>query len=324
MQYSSVFTRQKMMRTALLALLPVALGSVYFFGWRHVAVGIAAALAGALAEYLVMRSINRDKAKVSEAVFVTAALFTLSLPPSAPLWLALIGMLFAIVFAKSAFGGFGRNIFNPALAGRCFVYIAFPAQMTMQWPQPFSGFPGGFAHWSAQLSADTASSATPIIALNAGGAPAPLGSLLLGATGGSLGETSALLIALGAAYLIYKKAASWQMMASTLLGAGLLSAVFWLTGLSQASPLFTLLSGGLLFGAVFMATDPVSAPNDKTVQWIAGGLMGAITVVIRTFSLFTEGMMFAILIVNALTPLIELKYRQYKQAKKARAKEAVA
>jgi len=324
MQYSSVFTKQKLMRTALLAILPVGLGSVYFFGWRHVVMGLLVALIGAAAEYLVMRSINREKAKVSEAAFVTAALFTLTLPPLVPMWIAVIGMLFAIVFAKAAFGGFGRNIFNPALAGRCFVYVAFPSYMTLQWPQPFSGFPGGFAHWSAQLAADTAASATPIITLNAGGAPAPLSQLLLGTTGGSLGETSAVLIALGAAWLLYKKAASWQMMASTLLGAAVLSAAFYLTGVSNATPWFTLLSGGLLFGAVYMATDPVSAPNDKTVQWICGGLIGLITVIIRTFSLFTEGMMFAILIVNSLTPLIELKYKQLKAAKKAKAKEAVA
>lgn len=324
MRYSSLFTKQKLMRTALLALLPVGLGSVYFFGWRHVVMALVVALFGAASEYLVMRSINKDKAKVSEAVFVTAALYTLTLPPLTPMWIAVIGMLFAIVFAKTAFGGFGRNIFNPALAGRCFVYIAFPTQMTMEWPLPLSGFPGGFAAWSARTAADTVASATPIITLNEGGAAASLSQLFLGTTGGSLGETSAVLILLGAAYLLYKKAASWQMMASTLVSAGVLSSVFYLTGLSQATPWFTLLSGGLLFGAVFMTTDPVSAPKEKTVQWIAGSLVGIITVIIRTFSLFTEGMMFAILIVNALTPLLELQFKQYQQKRKLKKKEAVA
>jgi Na+-transporting NADH:ubiquinone oxidoreductase subunit B len=324
MRYSGLFTKQKLMRTVLLALLPAGLGSIYFFGWRHVVMALAVALCGAAAEYLVMRSINKDKAKVSEAVFVTAALYTLTLPPLTPMWIAVIGMLFAIVFAKMAFGGFGRNIFNPALAGRCFVYIAFPTQMTMEWPLPFSGFPGGFAAWSARTAADTVASATPIITLNEGGAAAPVSQLFLGNIAGSLGETSALLILIGAAYLLYKKAASWQMMVSTLLGAGVLSSVLYLTGVSSAAPWFTLLSGGLMFGAVFMVTDPVSAPNDKTVQWIAGILIGVITIIIRTFSLFTEGMMFAILIVNALTPLLELKYRQMKQARKEKGKEAVA
>ena len=146
----------------------------------------------------------------------------------------------------------------------------------------------------------------------------------MGTIAGSLGETSALLILLGAAYLLYKKAASWQMMLSTVLGAGVLSSALYLTGVSQASPWFTLLSGGLLFGAVYMATDPVTAPRDKPVQWIAGGLMALITVVIRSFSLFTEGMMFAILIVNALTPLLELQYKKYQQVKKSKGKEAAA
>jgi Na+-transporting NADH:ubiquinone oxidoreductase subunit B len=313
MNWKSLFTKQKMMRTVLLALLPVGLMSVYLFGWRHVVMGLVVALAGALAEYLVMRTINKEKTKISEAVFVTAALFTLSLPPQTPIWIAVVGMVFGIVFGKAAFGGFGRNIFNPALVARCFIYIAFPTQMTMQWAQPFAGLPGGFAQWLPQAAADTASSVTPIITLNAGGAAAPLGSMLLGTIAGSLGETSALLILLAGAFLVYKKVASWQIMVSTI---G--------TGVTHASPLFVLLSGGLMFGAIFMATDPVSAPKDKTAQWLVGILIGVITVVIRSFSLFTEGMMFAILIANAVTPLIELKLKQLADAKKAKAKEVAA
>lgn len=324
MNWKTLFTKQKMMRTVLLALLPVGLMSVYLFGWRHVVMGLVVALAGALAEYLVMRTINKEKTKISEAVFVTAALFTLSLPPQTPIWIAVVGMVFGIVFGKAAFGGFGRNIFNPALVARCFIYIAFPTQMTMQWAQPFAGLPGGFAQWLPQAAADTASSVTPIITLNAGGAAAPLGSMLLGTIAGSLGETSALLILLAGAFLVYKKVASWQIMVSTIGSAGLLSAALYFTGVTHASPLFVLLSGGLMFGAIFMATDPVSAPKDKTAQWLVGILIGVITVVIRSFSLFTEGMMFAILIANAVTPLIELKLKQLADAKKAKAKEVAA
>lgn len=324
MRYSNLFTKQKMMRTVLISLIPVALVSVYFFGWRHLVMGLLVALAGALSEFLVMRSINKDKAKISEAVFVTAALFTLSLPPLTPMWIAVVGIVFAIVFGKAAFGGFGRNIFNPALVGRCFVYIAFPTQLTMQWPLPYAGLPGGFAAWSAARGADVIASATPNITLNAGGAVTPLLNLFLGNIPGSLGETSALMILIGAAFLLYKKVASWQLMVSTVAGAGLLSSILYFTGISPATPPFVLLSAGLMFGAVFMVTDPVSAPKDKTVQWVAGILVGMITVVIRTFGLFTEGVMFAILIVNALTPLFELQYTQFKNKKKAKAKEAVA
>ncbi|NLC31936.1 MAG: RnfABCDGE type electron transport complex subunit D [Clostridiales bacterium] len=324
MRYSTLFTKQKMMRTVLIALIPVTLVSIYFFGWRHLVMGLLVALAGAVSEYLVMRSINREKAKISEAVFVTAALFTLSLPPLTPMWIAVVGMIFAIVFGKAAFGGFGRNIFNPALVGRCFVYIAFPTQLTMQWPLPFATLPGGFAAWSAARGADVIASATPNIVLNATGEATPLLNLFLGNIPGSLGETSAVMILLGAAYLLYKKVASWQLMVSTLAGAGLLATVLYYTGISSAAPLFVLLSAGLMFGAVFMVTDPISAPKIKAVQWLAGGLVGIITVIIRSFGLFTEGVMFAILIVNALTPLFELKYSQYKDKKKLKAKEAIA
>jgi len=141
---------------------------------------------------------------------------------------------------------------------------------------------------------------------------------------GSLGETSALLILLAGAYLVYKKVASWQIMVSTIGSAAVLSAALYFTGVTQASPVFVLLSGGLMFGAIFMATDPVSAPKDKKAQWLFGILIGVITVVIRSFSLFTEGMMFAILIANSVTPLIELKLKQLADAKKAKAKEAAA
>ena len=324
MKYSNLFTKQKMMRSVLLALIPVTLGSVYFFGWRHLVMALVVALAGALSEYLVMRSINKDKAKISEAVFVSSALFTLSLPPLTPMWIAVVGMVFAIVFGKAVFGGFGRDIFNPALVGRCFVYIAFPAQMTLQWPLPFSSLPGGFAAWSAARGADVIASATPNITLIAGGGTTPILNLFLGNIAGSLGETSSLLILLGAVYLLYKKVASWQLMLSTVASAGIFAAILYLTGVSLANPLFVLFSGGLMFSSVFMVTDPVSAPKEKAVQWLAGILVGVITVIIRTFGLFTEGVTFAILIVNALTPLFELKYKEFKDTRKARRKEAVA
>ena len=324
MRYSNLFTKQKMMRTVLLSLLPVALVSVYFFGWRHIVMALLVALVGALSEYLVMRTINKEKTKISEAVFVTAALFTLSLPPLTPMWIAVVGMIFAIVFGKAAFGGFGRNIFNPALVGRCFVYIAFPTQLTMQWPLPFASLPGGFAAWSAARGADVIASATPNIMLNSTGTVTPVLNLFLGNIAGSLGETSALMILLGAAYLLYKKVASWQLMLSTVAGAGIFSSILYFTGVSPATPWFVLFSGGLMFGAVFMITDPISAPREKAVQWLAGTLVGIITVIIRTFGLFTEGIMFAILVVNALTPLFELQYKQFKDKKKAKTKEAVA
>jgi len=326
MNIKGLFQKQKMMRTVLLALIPVVLMAVYLFGWRVLALMALTMAAACASEYLVMRSIQKDKVRVSEAALVSAALFTLTLPPRTPFWIAAVGIVFGIVFGKTAFGGFGKNIFNPALVGRCFIYIAFPAQMTLQWAQPFASLPGGFASWGV----DAVSAATPIISYNSGGAAASYGELLLGFVGGSLGETSALLLILVGAFLVYKKVASWQIMVSTVVSGGALAAILSLAGIAGAHgvplppPLFTLLTGGFLFGAVLMATDPVSAPRDKTAQWITGTLIGLVTVVIRSFALFTEGMMFAILIVNALTPLIELQLRQRKGRNAQKAKEAAA
>lgn len=320
----SLFTKQKMMRTVLLSLIPVALMAVYLFGWRPVLTGLVTVVVACVAEYLVMRSIQKEKTRVTEAAIVSAVLFTLTLPPETPLWIAAIGIAFGIVFGKAAFGGFAKNIFNPALVGRCFVYIAFPGWMTARWSLPFAGFPGGFASWLPMGQADMVSGATPIMQLSRSGVMAPLDSLLLGTTAGSLGETSAVLILLGAAWLLYKKVASWQVMASTA-GAGLLlSAALYYAGVTQSPPLYTLLTGGFLFGAVFMATDPVSAPKMKQAQWIYGLLIGFITVIIRSFSLFTEGMMFAILIGNALTPLLELQLKKRLGGARPASKEAAA
>lgn len=328
MDVKNLFQKQKMMRTVLLALIPVALMAVFLFGWRILLLAVAVGLAAVIAEYLVMRTINKEKTKVSEAVFVSAALFTLTLPPRTPVFVAVIGIVFGVVFGKAVFGGFGRNIFNPALVGRCFIYVAFPAHMTMGWAEPFLSLPGGFAAWAA--GADAVTTATPIITYNLGGTIARDLALFLGTVAGSLGETSALLILLGGAFLVYRKVASWQLMVSTILSGTVLAAILHFAGVQHASgvpaapPLFTLLSGGFLFGAIFMVTDPVSAPKTKAAQWIAGSLVGLITVIIRTFSLFTEGMMFAILIVNAVTPLIELKLKQRQDKKKLAVKEAAA
>lgn len=309
MQMKNLFTKQKMMRTVLLSLVPVTLAAVFLFGWRVIPLMAVAIAAACISEYVVMRTIQKEKTKISEAALVSAVLLTLTLPPDTPFWVAVIGIVFGIVFGKTVFGGFGRNIFNPALVGRCFIYIAFPAQMTMLWPQPFMSLPGGFAAW-APMATDAISSVTPLIALGKGMETPGVLNMLLGFVSGSLGETSAILIALCGVYLVYRKVASWQIMVSTVLSAFLLAAALYLTGVSTAGPVFTILSGGLMFGAVFMATDPISAPKAVHVQWVYGILIGAATVIIRVFGLFTEGMMFAILIANALTPLMELKYKQ--------------
>lgn len=321
MQITKFFTKQKMMRTVLWSLLPLYLFSIFLFGWRVLlvlAVSLISAFAG---ELFIMRMINGDKAKVTEAALVTAALFTLTLPPAIPLWIVMVGTLFGIIFGKAIFGGFGKNVFNPALVGRAFIYVSFPVQMTIQWQKPFAGFPGGLLHWSGGV--DMVTEVTPMINLNVNGIAANLSNLLIGNISGSMGETSALLIILAGVYLVYTKTASWKIMASVA-GSGLVfSILFQMMGATTVSPMFALLSGGFLFGTVFMATDPVSAPMKDSAKIIYGILIGFITIVIRTFSLFTEGMMFAILIANSFAPLISMNVKNWEARQKAK-KAAVA
>lgn len=320
----SHFMHQKMMTKVLLSLIPVLLMATYLFGWRVFLLLAVVLVAGSAAELLVMKQIQKDKVKLTEACFVSCALFTLTLPPATPLWIAAIGIIFGIIFAKAAFGGFGYNIFNPALVGRCFIYIAFPTHLTYNWTEPFRTFPGGFLNFSGGVDAVT--HATPMISMKAGGELTAISDLFFGFISGSLGETSALLILLAGVYLIWTKTASWKIILSTIASAGILSAIFYWTGVSLTPPQYLLFSGGLLFAAVFMATDPVSAPRGEGAKWIYGLMIGAFAVIIRRFSLFTEGIMFAILIANALVPLLERNIREFKQnsLKKQQANKAVA
>lgn len=309
------FLKQKMMTRVLLSLLPILLLSIYFFGLRTLVLLSVVTITGILSEYGIMRLIDGDKAKVSEALLVTCLLFTLTLPPSVPYWVAAVGIAFGVVFGKCAFGGFGKNIFNPALVGRCLIYVSFPAHMTVAWAEPYSGFPGGLIRWSAGVDAMT--SATPMIIFNKEGIMTDYLNLFLGNIAGSLGETSALLIIAAAVYLIVTKTASWKIIVSCAASFASLGSILYLTGVIETNPLFSILSGGFLFAAVFMATDPISAPKQETSKYIYGALIGIVAIIIRSFSLFTEGIMFAILIVNAFVPLIDRNIKIIKDRKKA-------
>lgn len=309
------FLKQKLMTRVLISLLPVLLLSVYFFGLRTLVLLLIVTITGILCEYGIMRLIDGEKAKVSEALFVTCLLFTLTLPPSVPFWIAAVGIAFGVVFGKCVFGGFGKNIFNPALVGRCLIYVSFPAHMTIAWAEPYTGLLGGLTRWSSGIDAMT--SATPMILLNKEGIVTNYLHLFLGNVSGSLGETSALLILLAAIYLIITKTASWKIIVSCLASFTLLASILYWTGLIAADPLFSILSGGFLFAAVFMATDPVSAPKQEVSKFIYGALIGIVAIIIRAFALFTEGVMFAILIVNAFVPLIDRNIKILKDRRKA-------
>lgn len=313
--FKKYFTKQKMMRTVIIALIPLVLASIYFFGWRALALQLVVALAGVVTEWLYEKKQGK---KISEAIFVTCILYTLTLPPRTPFWIAVVGIVFGVFFAKEVFGGFGRNLFNPALVARAFVYISFPEPLTSQWSVPATGFPGGFTTYLTE-NIDILSHATPMLKFRESGVGEPMSNLIFGNVSGSLGETCAILIIVAGVYLLYKKVASWQTMAAVLIGFTATNIAFYLMGSSQIpNPIFGILSGGFLFGVVFMATDPVSSPKTKGGKWIYGILIGIVTVVIRGYALFAGGMMFAILIGNTFAPIIDEGVKYFKKMKKER------
>ncbi len=299
-----MFQKQLMMRRVLYALFPLYLFSIYLYGWRPVAVGAVVFFFGILTEYLFMKQRNQ---KVSEAVLVTSFLFTLSLPPMVPLWIAAVGIIFGVLFGKSIYGGFGRNIFNPAITGRVFIYVTFPTVMTGGWMVP-----GNFG----RAAVDVVSTATPLKEMHLGVLPS-LQSLLTGIRPGSIGESGVILIVLGAVYLIYTKTASWRIMLSTLVSFSLLQAVFYYSGITPVPVLHSLLSGSILFVAVFMATDPVSSAKKKTGQLMYGILIGVVFLLVRDFSLFPEGASFAVLMGNTFASLFDEWGGKFEKRKKA-------
>lgn len=316
------FMQQKMMRKVIYSLIPIILASIYFFGWRSLLLMTWITIWGCATEYIFEKKYG--KGKVSEAVIVTSILFTLTLPPSTPYWVGTLGIIFGVIFGKAVFGGFGKNVFNPALVARAFVYVSFPQPLTIDWSNVSNSFLGGFTRYMTS-SVDAIATATPMLNFRETGELSNYIDLLLGNVSGSLGETSALLIIFAGIYLIYTKTASWQTMAAVISGFVGLSLILRLIGFTSVpNPLFGVMSGGLLFGAVFMATDPISSAKTKEGKWIYGILIGAITVIIRGYALFAGGIMFAILIGNTFAPIIDEGVKYYKKSKKAKRKKVTA
>ena len=332
-----------MMMRVVYALIPVAVMSIYLFGWRVLGVIAVSGLFAFLAEWAMVPT---PPGRISQAVWVTALLYALSLPPSTPFWIAAIGIVFGIVFGKMVFGGFGRNIFNPAIVGRAFIFVCFPIDLTSKFVPAFRGFPGGFAHWSfetlkelpAHLAgsglkvADAVTAATPMWSLRDYGATTPLWQLVTGQLGGlfdqagharimaagSAGEVCALAILLGAVYLLWTKTANWRLMLSTLIGAAATNVALRNgLGIALVPPLeFTLFSGAFLYAAVFMVTDPISAPRMKESMWAYGIIIGALTVFFRYKAVFAGGVSFAILIGNMLAPSLDLWIKRWQAKRK--------
>jgi len=300
------FLKQKMMRKVIYALIPLILAGIYFYGWRTLFLLLAVTFVACLVEWIFVRKTTK---KISEAVIVTAILYTLTLPPRVPYYVAIIGIIFGVLFGKMVFGGFGKNPFNPALVGRAFIYVNFPRVMTMEWIKPSPGLLGNLTKYTV----DTISQSTPLLDFRASGEMLSLHKIFFGNIAGSIGETSAVLIIIGGLYLLYTKTASKETVIGLLGSFVLISGSMYLMGVEQIpNPLYGMLSGGLLFGAFFMATDPISSPKTKEGKYIYGAIIGLITVVIRGFALFAGGMMFAILIGNTFAPIIDEMVKMFK------------
>lgn len=290
---------KRYMFMVVLALLPLALAGVYFYGWRVVAVIAVSYVAGGLTE--IIFSVVRRK-PLHEGFLVTGLIFPLILPPTVPLWMVAVGVSFGAFFGKEVFGGTGRNIFNPALVGRVFLSLSFPEQFATRWVQPLTGGAAGLTRWAP----DAVTSATPLITFKSTAATAEPAALMLGSTPGSIGETFRIAIIIAGLFLVLTRIADWRIPLAYIASAALFGFLGNLIAPAKfGPPLFQVLGGGLLFGALFMATDPVTSPLTKVGRWVFGIMLGLLTVLIRGLSGFVEGVTYAILLMNGLSPLID-------------------
>jgi len=286
-------TTRGMMLDVLIALVPVVAAAMLFFGWLAAKQLLICVITSLAAEALFTRMRQRPFSLMDLSAVVTGLILGLSLPATAPWYVGCIGAVIAVGIGKIVFGGLGMNIFNPAMVGRAFVMIAFAGSMAA------SGYvlPGE--------SVDALSQATPLTAFKQSGVVVPLSSLIWGSVNGSLGETSMLACLLGGIYLCFRRAASWEIPAGVLLSVFCIAGVVNLSNLGAAwSVLHEMASGSLLFGAFYIATDPVTSPLTSRGKWIYGVGIGAIIMLLRLFSGYPEGVMFAVLLMNAVTPLI--------------------
>ncbi len=287
----------RIMWTVNVALVPVAVMGVAIFRWCALGVMLTAVLSAVITEAVIQRGRGQRVTVRDGSAFMTGLLLAFNLPAHVPLWLPVVGSVFAIAIGKQAFGGLGRNIFNPALAGRAFLMAAWPQHMTT-FTRPFA--------------VDAVTQATPLVLLKEGKALglADMGlnhfDLLLGFRGGSLGEVCALALVLGGVYLLWRGIITWHTPVTFILTAGLFGWVFGAPqGFFQGDFLFQILSGGLLLGAIYMATDYVTSPITKKGQLIFGVCCGLLTGVIRRWGGYPEGVCYSILFMNAAVPLID-------------------
>ncbi len=296
---------KKLMWGVVIAMLPAMLASFYYFGLGAIKVTLVAVASTVLFEYLITKFILKQPSQLSDgSAVITGMLLAFNVPSDLPTWIIVIGALVAIGVAKMSFGGLGKNPFNPALVGRVFLLISFPVQMTT-WPTVNKIFP---------MTLDAVTGATPLGIVKEGlkngdtmadvmSKVPDLTQLFLGHTGGSLGEVSALFLIVGGLYMLWRKIISWQIPTSFLGTVIIFSSIMWLINPNQyANPLFEIFTGGIMLGVFFMATDMVTSPMTGKGQLIFGTGVGLLTLIIRYWGAYPEGVSFAILIMNAVVP----------------------
>lgn len=303
-------TVKKIMWSVVIALVPALAVSVFYYGLPILILTLVSIATCMLTEYLIQRFMLKGNVSITDgSAVITGLLLAFNVPANLPVWILMIGAIVAIAIAKMPFGGLGKNPFNPALVGRVFLLISFPVQMTT-WPTVGKWFP---------MSIDTVSGATPLGVIKEGltheGATIQsvieannlpsLTEIFLGHMGGSLGEISALAILIGAIYLLIRKIITWHIPVTFIGTAFVFSGILYLCDPTQfLDPLTTILTGGIMLGACFMATDMVTSPMSKGGQLVFGFGCGLLTIIIRNWGAYPEGVSFAILLMNAVTPLI--------------------
>ncbi|OYX27811.1 MAG: Na+-transporting NADH:ubiquinone oxidoreductase subunit D [Flavobacteriales bacterium 32-35-8] len=316
-------TSKKLMYDVVIALIPAFLVSVYVFGISALIVTSVAIISCILFEYVIQKYLLKTDVTITDgSALITGILLAFNLPSNLPIWMIIIGSLVAIGVAKLSFGGLGFNIFNPALVGRVFLLISFPVQMT-SWPT-------AFVNNTSVVDAVTGATSLGIIkeGLNMGETMTEISAripsstnMLFGFTSGSLGEMSALALILGGLYLMLRKVISWHIPVTLLATIFIMTAIFWVANPEHyANPLIHLLAGGAILGAFFMATDLVTSPMTKKGMVIFAIGIGIITVVIRLFGAYPEGISFAILIMNAFVPLINKFFKPRRFGAKIKSK----
>jgi len=298
---------QRLMLNVVIALVPAFITSVFYFGAGAIIVTATSVVSCLLFEYLIQRFVLRKPISINDgSALVTGILLAFNLPSNIPVLIIVIGSFVSIAVAKMTFGGIGNNPFNPALVGRVFMLISFPVQMT-SWPVP-KGFGTGYL--------DAVTGATPLAVIKEGlkngepisdliaRIPTP-SQMFLGDMGGSMGEVAAIALLIGFAWLLIRKVITWHIPVSVIGSLALFTAILWLVNPEKnASPMFHILAGGVLLGAIFMATDYVTSPMVPKAMLIYGCGIGIITVIIRVYGAYPEGVSFAILIMNAFVPLM--------------------